>query len=270
MDKKIANNLVVGFFLTAGIVGFVFILFNIGNGSSLFSSYVTLYAKYPDVKGLHYGSEVALSGLRAGVVKGISVSKEDGNLLVVELSIAKNLIAKIRKDSIAAIRTQGMLGDKYIEVSIGSPDAPEVQSGDFLVTTEAKDLFTKSGNLVDGISRTFDKGGDLDSLLKNLNKVTQNLVVLTGDIQKNKGLLNTMVYGDSGTKLDKSLGNLEEILRKINSGEGTLGALVNDPTLYEDVKYLMGGAKRSNVLKYFMRSFIESGEEGSQKTSPKK
>ena len=46
--------------------------------------------------------------------------------------------------------------------------------------------------------------------------------------------------------------------------------MINDPTLYEDVKYLLGGAKRSSILKYFMRSFIESGEQSEEKKTPAK
>ncbi len=55
--------------------------------------------------------------------------------------------------------------------------------------------------------------------------------------------------------------HLEEITRKINSGQGTLGAIINDPTVFEDLKSMMGGAKRSSVLKYFMQKFIQSGSE---------
>ncbi len=61
-----------------------------------------------------------------------------------------------------------------------------------------------------------------------------------------------MIYGNSGIKLEKSLGHLdgslthlEAVLKKVDKGEGTLGALINDPTLYEDMKLLLGGAKRS-------------------------
>lgn len=270
MDKKIANNIMVGVFVAIGLATFVFILFNIGDGKGFLSSAYSLKAKYPDVKGLHYGSEVSLSGLRVGVVKNIVISPEDTKLLTLELSISKSMRDRIRKDSVAVIRTQGMLGDKYVEISIGTPGQPALQDGDTIDTAEAADLFSKGGKLVDNISGTFSAGGDFDTLVKNLSRVSANLLTLTNEISKQKGLANTLIYGNSGAKLEKSLSNLESILNKINTGEGTLGALINDPTLYEDVKYLMGGAKRSSILKYFMRSFIESGEKSDEKKAPGK
>ena len=61
-------------------------------------------------------------------------------------------------------------------------------------------------------------------------------------------------------------------MSKIDKGKGSLGALINDPTLYEDIKYLMGGAKRSTILKYFMQQFIDEGKTSKpkRKAPPKK
>ncbi|NBT58027.1 hypothetical protein EBT16_04505, partial [bacterium] len=80
--------------------------------------------------------------------------------------------------------------------------------------------------------------------------------------------------GTSGRSLNEALSHLDSIMKKIDSGDGTLGSLVNDPTVYEDVKSVLGGAKRSSILKYFMRQFIESSdkekEEAEKETKSKK
>src|SRR5262249_34914231 len=125
------------------------------------------------------------------------------------------------------------------------------------------DLFTKSGDLVEQVKRNFEKGGDFDALVHNLNVLSANLASITTDIRRERGMLHELIYGTSGVKLSAATDNLKEILRKINDGEGSLGALINDPTVYEDVKSLLGGAKRSNILKYFMRSFINEGASAS-------
>lgn len=261
MDKKIANNIFVGMMVTVGFLVFMFILFNIGGGGGLFSSHYRLFGRFKEVKGLHAGSEVSLSGLRAGVVKQITISADATKELIVELSILKQFRDRIRQDSVASIKTQGVLGDKYIEISIGSPDSKELAQGEFMTTAEPEDLFSKGGDLVEGVKRYFDKGGDMESLLKNLNTVAANLAALTTDLRKGKGLYYELVNGTSGAKVSQATGSLAGILRKVEAGEGTLGALINDPTVYEDLKAMLGGAKRSNILKYFMRSFIESGSE---------
>lgn len=272
MDKKVANNVVVGVFISLGLVAFVFLLFNIGGGSSLFSSQIKLMSRFPQVKGLHQGSEVSLSGLRIGVVKEIKISTDGTKDLLVELAISKKYGNSLRKNSTATIKTQGVLGDKYVEVSIGTEDSPLLKSGDNINSGEQSDFLTKSGNLVSDVSKYFDKEGEITVLLHNLNKLSANLIELTSETKNRKGLLHELIYGSSGNQFNKSTASLSSILQKIDQGEGTIGALVNDPAVYEDLKAMMGGAKRSTVLKYFMKQFIDSGdkEASSEEEKPKK
>lgn len=241
MDKKIANNIILGIFLLLGLVAFVYLLFNVGNGKGLFSNQFILYAKFSDVKGLHHGSEVSLSGLRVGAVRRIFVMEGEGKELKVELSIDRDIVKWIRQDSVAMIRTQGVLGDKYVEISIGTGDVPVLEEGALIKSGDEVGIFEKGGNLVETVT-----------------KLAQNLEAITSDIRRQKkALLHEFIYGDSGKKLNQSLSRIESILTKIDKGEGTLGALVNDPTVYEDLKQLFGGAKRSSVLQYFIKKTIE-------------
>ena len=142
MDKKIANNIIVGIFTIVGVTAFIYVLFTIGGGKGIFSSDYTLYAKFDHVKGLNYGSEVSLAGLRAGTVKKISVEATDHKNLVVEMLIDKDMRDKIRQDSEATILTSGVLGDKYIEISIGSPNAPPLQSGRRPLSPASRPIFS--------------------------------------------------------------------------------------------------------------------------------
>jgi len=261
MDKKVANQIIVGVFVTVAFFGFIFIIFNISGGDGVFSSKYSLQARFKHVKGLHYGSEVSLAGLRVGVVKSIEIAKDDPKTLVVDLSIAKNMMEKIRKDSTASVKTQGILGDKYIEITIGTPTEPVLDAGAEIRVEEEADIFSKGGLLVDEVKRQFEKGGDMDSLIRNLNLLSANLATLTTDIKKERGLLHEMIYGKSGIRLSEAVTSLSGILRKIDQGEGSLGLLVNDPTVYEDIKNMTGGAKRSTILKALIRSFSESGAE---------
>jgi phospholipid/cholesterol/gamma-HCH transport system substrate-binding protein len=249
MDKKIANNIIVGIMVAVGFIAFVFVLFNIGGGGILKSQF-TLYATFRHVKGLHMGSEVSLSGLRIGVVSRITISEANKKDLVVEMSIARNAQQYIRKDSIAQIRTQGVLGDKYIEIGFGSEGSPVLKHGDSITSDEQEDLFSQSGKLVGGLSKKFSEGGDFDSLMQNLNTVSKNLASITTELRQSR----------TSENLGKSIAHLEAIMGKVNRGEGTLGGLISDPTIYEDVKAITGGAKRSAILQYFMKQFMEEGK----------
>lgn len=264
MDKRVGSNLIVGGFVVLGLVLFVFLLFNMGGGQGVFSSRYTLYGKFSHVKGLHYGSEVTLNGLRIGTVKEINIGP-DGKELVAQISINRQYSNKIRKDSIAKVVTQGMLGDKFIDISLGSDATEELKEGDYLDTQEEKDILSKSGGLIEEISKKFDRNGDIDEILKNLSAATANIKQITADATKGKGLLAEVTKGESGNKLNRAMGHLESILKKVDNGDGTLGALMNDPTVYEDIKTILGGAKRSSILKYFVGQFKDSGQEEPKK-----
>jgi phospholipid/cholesterol/gamma-HCH transport system substrate-binding protein len=265
MERQKMNQLLVGIFVVLGLTIGVYLVFLMGSKTGFFRSTYVLNAHFKDVKGLHPGSEVSLSGLRVGVVKEIRVAEDDSKQMIAVLQITSSAKDRIRTDSTATLKTQGVLGDKYIELTIGSNSEQPLKSGDTLKSSESADIFSKSGNLVEGLSRYLKEGGDVDSLVKNLARFTDNLVQLSQQVKKEKSILNELFYGTSGKNLNEALSHLDSILTKIDGGDGTLGSFVNDPTVYEDVKSVLGGAKRSSILKYFMRQFIETSEKEKEK-----
>lgn len=269
MDKKIANSVIVGVIVTVGFLAFVFVLFTMGGGG-LFTKSYPLKAKFTRVNGLHQGSEVMLAGLRIGVVKTIEIPPDQNKVLIVTMSLLREYQNQIRGDSVATIKTAGVLGDRYIEISIGNPQQQPLADNVFITSDEPEDILSKSGDLVEGISKQFQKGGEADALLRNLNVLSGNLAAITTDIRKEKGLLHEVIYGTSGAKVNKATEHLQGILRKIDSGEGTIGALINDPTVYEDIKSMMGGAKRSTILQYFMKQFVNEGRKEGENSTPVK
>lgn len=271
MDRKLANNLMVGIVVSAGFAAFTFFLFNLGGGSGLFTRQYKLYTRFHQVKGLHAGSEVSLAGLRIGAVKSVDIAQDDPSSFVVTMDIAAEHKERVRRDTVAQLQTQGLLGDKYVELSLGSVAEKALDDGDTIASSEPEDFFSKGGTIVGDIKRYFDKGGDVEKLLQNLTKLSGNLVVITNDVRREKGLLNELIYGKSGPELAGATKSLHGILKKINEGEGSLGGLVNDPSVYEDMKALMGGAKRSSILRYFLKGWVDDGSKNAPKAeSPKK
>src|SRR3989338_8361715 len=183
MDYKVAHHIILGTVIAIASAVFVYVLFNIGGGKGLFRSEFKLLAKFSHVKGLHYGSEVSLAGLRIGVVNKIMVSSDESKVLTVELLIMNRYRDRVKNDSVAAIRTQGVLGDKYIEISMGTPGAVALNDGDWITVSEEPDLFTKGGSLIEEIGKQFYKGGEIDLLLRNLNRLINNMNGITEDIK---------------------------------------------------------------------------------------
>ena len=167
----------------------------------------------------------------------------------------------------------GVLGDKVVALSPGGVDSPAAEPGTWLPVSEAKELneyFEQGGNLVEDLAKAaaqlnillaqLNEGGKVARISDNLDVTTKNLAEILAKLKQGKSSLGAMLVGGENDKLAKSLAKLDTILSKVENGEGTLGALVNDKTLHEDLKVLLGGAKRSGTLRFLIRQAIKEGE----------
>jgi len=139
----------VGVFIVLGLL-FLFIgIFLIGNKDFLFSSTYGLKANFQNVGGLNNGADVRVGGIHEGTVDEIDLpSQSDGKVAVVMnlRSATRNII---KKDSRASIKTEGLLGDKYIEISFGSAKADAAQDGDTIASETPKDTAEQVRALTD-------------------------------------------------------------------------------------------------------------------------
>ncbi len=139
----------VGVFIVLGLL-FLFIgVFLIGNKDFLFSPTYGLKADFQNVGGLNNGADVRVGGIHEGTVKEIDLpSQSDGKVTVV-MNLRSATRSIIKKDSRASIKTEGLLGDKYIEISFGSPKADAVQNGDTIASETPKDISEQARALAD-------------------------------------------------------------------------------------------------------------------------
>src|SRR5712692_2076677 len=120
----------LGIFVLATLLILVAGVFLIGDKRFLFRGTYRLEAEFQDVAGLNNGADVRVGGIHLGTVKYISLPGSPGGKLTVVMDLANSTKNIIRQDSVATIKTEGLLGDKYVEISFGSEKAPEVGSGD--------------------------------------------------------------------------------------------------------------------------------------------
>jgi phospholipid/cholesterol/gamma-HCH transport system substrate-binding protein len=174
----------------------------------------------------------------------------------VELKIKKGVQERIREDSIASIQTMGLLGDKYVEISMGSPEKNILQDGDHIQSAHPFDLLAYATKLEEAIDV--------------INTILIDVREISSQVRGGTGLLHAILYDPAGGALVKDLSSAAKsannIVQKVERGEGTLGGIVNDPTVYEDLKVILGGAKRSTIIKALVRYTIkkkkaEQGEE---------
>jgi outer membrane protein OmpA-like peptidoglycan-associated protein len=139
----------VGVFVALGVLFLSIGIFLIGNKDFLFSSTYALKADFQNVAGLNNGADVRVGGIHEGTVKEIDLpSQSDGKVTVVMnlRSATRNII---KKDSRASIKTEGLLGDKYIEISFGSTKADAVRNGETIASETPKDMSEEARALAD-------------------------------------------------------------------------------------------------------------------------
>jgi phospholipid/cholesterol/gamma-HCH transport system substrate-binding protein len=135
--KKFNVEIAVGIFLILGFLAFAYLSVRLG-GVHLFSSDTyTLDARFTSISGLKEGANVEIAGVRVGNVSGVRLDRENYEAIV-HISIHKDV--KIQDDSIASIRTAGIIGDRYINITPGGSDEYIEDGGEIEETESAINL----------------------------------------------------------------------------------------------------------------------------------
>ena len=298
--------LVVGAFVLAALGALALAILSLSSQDGVFTDRYRLVGWYENVGGLIPNAPVWLAGTQVGRVERVDLGERpDGHPGVkVVLQVDTDVRDRIRADSHASIGTIGLLGDRYVEISLGTAASPVLEEGAEIRTVSPANL-----------TRVIDTGtvalDNIANLAANLNEVVEEFdsdaggkglaasITAVADIvqqvQEGSGLLHSLIYdeyeGSGVESVDRSLATLEgilneiahgeglmnsliyepvteqdvvaevldagsrlnRILAKIDNGDGTIGLMVNDPTLYEDLKRLVGGAQRSAVVRTLIR-----------------
>jgi phospholipid/cholesterol/gamma-HCH transport system substrate-binding protein len=123
------QKLKVGVFVLVGLVAFLGMIYALGARARLFEPRYTIHAEFNEVGGLVEGATVRLAGVQIGRVTGVRLPADPGGKVRVDLTIGRQFATRVRKDSVARIETQGLLGDKIIELSVGTVAAAAVKAG---------------------------------------------------------------------------------------------------------------------------------------------
>ena len=187
MQKTTIQKIRLGVFVILGTALLVLALYFIGNRQNLFGNNLSLYAEFTNVNGLQLGNNVRYSGINAGTVSGIEMVEQSE--IVVKMTIQEKIGKKIKKNAVATIGSDGLVGSMIVNILPQGGEALPIVSGDTIET------YSKIG---------------ADDILTTLNVTNENAALLTSD------LLN--------------------ITTKIVEGKGTLGMLINDSILAQDLR----------------------------------
>ncbi len=356
-DKK--TTLRVGIFLMAGLLLTAVAVLTLGGKSGLFERKAKLYVHFADINGLVPGSPVRLAGLDVGTVKRIEFSKDlDSRDARVELSIKRAYLQRIRDDSRAVIDSKGLLGDKIINISLGTRTSRPLLDGDTLQTRTSasiEQLANKIDDAITSITQVSHSAGELmnevaspqvrtdisrivhsvagvleevetgdgvahrivydqhyadevagileeghmtlshlrgavtrvESLaaavqtgdgtaheliygkngaqaLGQLKDATTDLASLVRAVKDQKGMLHTLIYDEQDAQILHQWNELSERVNRMTAnmekGRGTIGGLLVDPSVYEDMKTVLGNIERNVLLKALIRYTIKEGD----------
>ena len=308
MDAERRLQLRAGVFTLVVLVAVGIVLSTLNREGGLFTPRYTLYGDFNAIEGLFVNSPVRLAGNQVGRVRDIRFLPPGSERAVrVELDIDASVQDRITVDSIASIHQAGVLGDMYVEISLGKPGGEELPHGGTVASRDPivfNELASKGAELLDNlvafsasserivgnfeeamgtqsIASTFGSlsnivqeiergdgvlhaliydedgaaGEDLKASMRELRTSLQRVGSILAEVETGDGMLHDFVYGAEDTDMStlaalrSAAERLESVLRKIDEGEGTLGALLNDPTVYEDLKLVLGGARDSTLLR---------------------
>ena len=226
MSQETSKNIRVGAFILVGTVLLIFSLYLIGAKQNLFGSTFELKSQFKNVNGLMPGNNVRFTGIDVGTVKSVEIIND--STVDVTMIIEDKVQAFIKKNATAMVGTDGLMGNKLINISSSNEAAESVEDGDFLVS--------KSPLRTDDMMRTLnitnenvkDITIDLKNIVHRLNSPNTLWSILMDTIVADnvkQAIVNIKVTGERTAIIT---GDLSRIVKHIKDGKGTIGALIAD------------------------------------------
>src|SRR5712692_6996946 len=135
-SRQLTLQIRIGAFILVALGAFLAIIYMLGAQARYFERKYDLVAEFSEVGGLIEGATVRLAGVQIGRVTRVELPSQPGGKVRVKLTITRRFADRIRRNSEARIVTQGLLGDKLVEITLGSADSPPLSPGEHLTARE--------------------------------------------------------------------------------------------------------------------------------------
>lgn len=231
MPRERSPELKVGLLVLAALAVAALGIFLIGEETQLFVRKNRYYSEFLNVSGLQAGNPVQLNGVDVGQVDSVILPADMGESLIrVWISIDRRYAERVREDSQARIKTLGLLGDKYIEITSGTPATPVIPSGGEIPAAPATN-----------VDQLIASGEDT---VNNIVAISSSLRTILSRMEEGAGLAGKLTT-EEGEKLSDSIletmATVERVAHQIEESEGPLGRLINDEELGDDLAAAVSG-----------------------------
>lgn len=216
------DQLKVGLMILAalGVLGVA--IYKLGQAANLFSKRYELIAYLPNANGLREGGTVMVAGQFAGTIKKIEFLPVDNDTLRnlrIRMAVDQDLQNQIRTDSKAKVRTMGLLGDKVMDISIGTPRYGVLKDGDTIAVAQSLDYEAILAQAAGAVN-------DMVDLTHDMKKITGGLARGEGTV--GQLLTNRRLYDEFVGTMDRA----NTMLARFQNPNGTFAKMLDDPTLY--------------------------------------
>jgi len=257
--EKASNKIKLGLFVLSGTVLLIVSLYLIGTKKNLFNKTFPVYVRFGNVNGLIAGNNVRFAGIAIGTVKEVIIAND--STVVVEMVIREDAMRYVRKQSLAEIGSDGLMGNKLVNISTPYADSPFVEPGDTIISVQAVST---------------------DDMMRTLNSTNENVLVISSDLRQITRKINesTPVWdllSDSAAleNIRRTLRNLEtasttagrmtteaeQIISDINEGKGLAGKILTNPSTASDFETILANLKASSdtakLALHHMHQFME-------------
>jgi len=236
--RELAVKFRVGIFVLAALAAFLGMVYALGARARLFEARYTIHADFTEVGGLTTGATVRLAGVQIGRVTGVHLPGAPGGKVRVDLTIARRYADRVRGDSTARIDTQGLLGDKVIEITVGTVAAPALRDGEVLAGRDPTDFgrMISEGagtardfaDLVASLRKTTDAVND-SRLVEETSATVRKLGRMVDQAERGGGWAHALLYEEPVAlrKLNDTIGSAQALIERVEHGQGAVGALVS-------------------------------------------
>lgn len=242
MKQDLSNKIKLGVFVTLGVAVFIIGIYFVGERQQLFRSTFRVSGVFKDVAGLQAGNNVRFSGINVGTVESISVVSDTS--VRVEILIDEDTRKFIKKNAVASIGSEGLMGNKILIISPGIGREKQIEDNDIISTVQPVNM----DEILASLKTTID----------NTSNVTSDLSKITHEIQAGKGTIGKLLMDKSiANNFDSSIVNLNQSLfglkslvgdAKISFAQNFDSTFVNLKSGSAEFRRLMEKAKSSWLL----------------------
>jgi len=244
MEKTTTEKIRLGLFVITGLTFFVLAIYFIGNKQQMFGKTNQLMAVFDNVGGLQLGNNVRFSGINVGTVRGIEIIND--TTINVEMQIDKKIFPFIKKDAIATIGSDGLVGSVIINIIPGKGNAAQVIPGDVI----------KSNKRV----RTDDMLNTLNTTNQNAAQLTADLLKITNDINQGKGTIGVLIRDTimakdlketihylkiTTKKTSEAIDNLNNQIASLDNKNNVIG-VIKDTVVANKIKKVVDNLNKSS------------------------